>query len=102
MSGCPLVLYLELPCKDSRMLHGEYILYLLRVHYAPVGECQFPVLECPPVGCPYEVLDTLCIFKMPVLVALKPVYTLCHGRVWREIADINKTVFAFQEETEDE
>ena len=79
----------------------EYILDFLRVDYASMGECQFPVLKSSTIACSYEVSDTLTVFQMAVEVGLKPVYALCHSAVRCEVADINKTVLAFYEETED-
>ena len=65
-------------------------------------ECQFTVLECPAVGGADEVIEALAIFQMTVHVGLQPIYAMCHCRVWSEVADINKSVLAFHEETQDE
>ena len=89
------------PCLMSLWLHREHILDFLRIDYASVGECQFTVLECPAVACSDKISDTLTVFQMTVHVGLQPVYALCHCRVWSEVADINKSVSAFHEETED-
>ena len=85
----------------SGSIDREHILNFLRVDYASVGECEFPVLECPAVARPYEVTDTLTVFQMSVQVGLKPVYALCHSAVRCEVPDIYHTISAFHEETED-
>ena len=65
-------------------------------------KCQFTILECPAVACSDEVFEALTVFQMSVHVGLQPVYAVGHCRVWSEVAYIDKSVFAFQEETEDE
>ena len=96
---------MDMLCVASRCpslgLGREYILDFLRVDYASVRECKFSVLECPTVARPYEVSDTLTVFQMPVQVGLKPVYAVGHSAVRCEVSDINKTVPALYEETED-
>ena len=86
---------------SSLWLRREHILDFLRVHYASMRECQFAILECPAVACPYKVFETLSVFQMTVLMILQPVYAVCQCRVWSEVAYIDKSVLAFQEETED-
>jgi hypothetical protein len=65
-------------------------------------ECQFSVLECPAVGGADKILEALTVFQMTVQVGLQPVYAVGHCRVWSKVAYIDKSVFAFHEETEDE
>ena len=64
-------------------------------------KCQFTVLECPAVACPYKVFETLTVFQMTVHVGLQPVYAVCHSWVWSEVAYIYKSVLTFHEETQD-
>ena len=53
---------MDMLCVTSLGLGREHILYFLRIDYASVGECEFPVLECATVARSYKVSDTLTVF----------------------------------------
>ena len=94
--------YMDMPAWPSLGLRREHILDFLRIDDTAIRECEFTILECPSIWGTDKILEALTVFQMTVQVGLQPLYTVCHCRVWSEVAYIDKSVLAFQEETEDE